>query len=69
MSIWHKIQHKLGWWSGHVVSRTDAQNHIHIGLMCSSCSRVMSEHDATNIIDRHIEAHLIHNAKLTARNS
>jgi len=57
MSIWHKIEHKLGWYEGHVVSRTDSEGHIHIGFMCNKCCRVMSEHDATAMIDRQIQAH------------
>jgi hypothetical protein len=61
MTIWHKFQHRMGWWNGHVVSRRDQHNRVFIGFMCDKCSHLI-EHDATNILDRHIDAHLIHNA-------
>lgn len=63
MSVWHKLEHKLGWFRGHVVSRTDEQGRIFIGFMCSRCGLLTSEHDASAIIDRHIEAHLAHRAR------
>lgn len=52
--VWHRLQHRFGWYSGHVVSRTTGDGRIMIGFMCSKCSKVMSEHDATNMIDRRI---------------
>jgi hypothetical protein len=59
--VLHALQHRFGWWSGHVVSRTE-NGRIYIGFMCNTCCKVMSEHDATNIIYRHIDAHLVHSA-------
>lgn len=57
VSLWHRIQHRFGWWSGRVVSRTDERGRIMIGFRCNACERTMSEHDATVFIDRHIEQH------------
>ena len=55
---WHNLQHRLGWWSGHVVSRTDQAGRLYIGFMCDQCCTVTGEHDATNMIDRRINVAL-----------
>lgn len=58
MTLWHKMQHKFGWWSGHVVSRTDKAGRIFIGFQCNDCNKTFSEHDATAFIDRRIKNYL-----------
>lgn len=55
--LWHRIEHKPGWFSGHVVSRTDQEGHIFIGFMCNKCSMLTGEHDASAVIDRHLRIH------------
>ena len=54
MTLWHKIEHRLGWNRGSVVSRTDAQGHIWIGFQCSGCGEVRHEFDRTAEIDESI---------------
>lgn len=55
MRIWHRIEHRFGWYRGSVVSRIDAIGRIFIGFQCSKCGLITCEDDATAMIDAAIE--------------
>lgn len=40
MKYWHKLMHKLNWYSGRVVSKLNDDGDVMIGFQCDKCGQI-----------------------------
>jgi hypothetical protein len=48
-ALWHMVEHRMGWSSGHVISWWAGNGDLMVGLACTDCARI--SHAGKTVID------------------